>query len=313
LERLREEGGPIRLRNPHLDLPESSPLLLSMENIYVFPLKARGELIGSLTLTRDSPLELGEEEVELLAAVCNQAALAIENSRLYEDLSREHEVGRELLRRSVTAQEDERSRLAKELHDGVIQALVSALYRLQFAMAGARDLPEEVRASLEEARETLDASIDEMRRLIEGLRPPLLDDLGLARAVERYAVSMGETAGLRLELRLQEVDGLLPEAEMSIYRTAQESINNVFKHSRCRSCEVVMGTSEDALELTITDDGVGFDLDETASRTEGSFGLASMRERAESLGGRLEVDTAPGRGTRVTLTVPLERIRREEG
>jgi signal transduction histidine kinase len=312
LERLKEECGSINLRSPHLEHPEPAKKVATLNNIYVFPLMVRSRLIGILAFTRESVHEYGKEEEDLLTAVCNQAALAIENSRLYEDLRREHEVGRELLRRSTTAQEDERSRLAKELHDGVIQALVSALYRLQFAMAGVRDLPEEVRASLEEARETLDASIDEMRRLIEGLRPPLLDDLGLARAIERYAVSMGDTAGLCLELRLQEADGLLPEAEISIYRIAQECINNVFKHSGCSRCEVSLEMSEDVLELVIKDDGVGFDLDETASRIEGSFGLAGMRERAESMGGTLEIDSACGRGSRISLVVPLERIRRKQ-
>jgi len=310
LERLRKGEGRIRLRNPRLVLPEPSPLISSLENIYVFPLKARGELIGALVLTRGSPLELDREEEELLEAVCTQAAMAIENSRLYEDLRRQHEVHRELLHRSVTAQERERARLARELHDGIIQGLVSSLYRLQIAMAEPGGLSPGALEALQEARRTLDASIEEMRRLIEGLRPHLLDEMGLARALERYVLSLVKPEGMELELRLEaDLPALLPEAESGIYRIAQEGINNMLRHSSCRRGEVGLSLREGSLELVIRDDGVGFDPDEVASGAAGALGLAGMRERAEYLGGELKVESSPGRGATVRLSVPLERIR----
>ena len=204
LDQLAREKEYIQLQNPPLALPEPSPLLSSFQSIYIFPLVAKGDLIGALTLTRDAPLFLNHGEVDLLNAICNQAAMAIENSRLYEDVRRDEETHRALLHRAITAQESERKRLAAEIHDGIIQNLVGALYRQQYAMARLEDAPVEILEPLAEVREIIDGSIAEMRQLIGGLRPPLLDDLGLVKAVERYASSLEEVSGFDLELELEE-------------------------------------------------------------------------------------------------------------
>ncbi len=309
LDRLRGGERRIRLRNPRPALAEPSDLISSLENIHIFPLKVRGELIGALVLTRNSPLELDEEEVDLLEAVCTQAAMAIENSRLFEDLRRQHLAHRELLHRAVTAQERERARLARELHDGVIQGLVGSLYRLQFAMGDPEGLSQKAREALEEARGVLDASIEEIRRLVEGLRPQLLDELGLARALQRYALSLAKPEGMEVELRLDAgLPPLLPEAESGIYRIAQEGINNMFKHSGCRRGEVSLSLEGGRLMLSVRDDGAGFDPDEVMAEPGGALGLAGMRERAEYMGGELRVESSPGKGTSITLGVPLEKI-----
>ncbi len=312
IDRLKKEKGYVKMENPRLVFKEPSPLLSSLESIYIFPLVAKQELIGALTLTKDALLVFGQEEVDLLYAICNQAAMAIENSRLYEDARRDEEIHRELLHRAMTAQESERRRLAAELHDGIIQNLVSALYRQQYATASLKDAPAEVLQSLAEVREIIDSSITEMRRLISGLRPPLLDDLGLVKAVERYAFSIDEVADFDLTLELEDdLPALPPEVENSIYRIVQEGLNNMARHSRCRRGQVRMWVDDGWLKLSIRDDGKGFDP-EPLTQPAGSFGLLGIKERADFLKGDLKIETAPGRGTRIYLSMPLEAIRREE-
>ncbi len=311
IDELRSAGRCVRLENSPAELPKPSSLLDSLESVYVFPLKVKEQLIGALTLARDGPLLLGQGEVDLLYAICNQAATAIENSRLYEDARRNEEVQRELLHRAISAQEVERRRLAAELHDGIIQELVGALYSQQCALARLEDSPGESRRCLEEARGVIDDSITEMRRLIGGLRPPLLDDLGLAKAMERYAVSASEAAGFDLYLDLEEDLPLFDsEAESAIYRIFQECLNNMAKHSRCRRGCVSMRKAREWLVLTIKDDGRGFDSGGT-SRPEGSYGLLGMRERVEYLKGELSIDSEPGRGTSIRVRLPLRSIRRD--
>jgi signal transduction histidine kinase len=312
IDKLKKEGGFVKMENPHLVFKEPSPLLSSLESIYIFPLMAKEELIGALTLTKDAPLIFGQEEVDLLYAICNQAAMAIENSRLYEEARRDEEIHRELLHRAITAQESERRRLAAELHDGIIQNLVSALYRQQYAAARLKDAPAEVLQSLAEVREIIDSSISEMRRLIGGLRPPLLDDLGLVKAMERYAFSIDEVADFDLTLELEDdLPALPPEVENSIYRIVQEGLNNMVKHSRCRRGRVRMWVDDDRLKLSIRDDGRGFDP-EVSMQPAGSFGLLGIQERADFLKGDLKIETAPGRGTRIYLSMPLETTRKED-
>ncbi len=299
----------VKIDNLRPGLTESDSLLNSLKSIYIFPLVAKGQLIGALALTRDSPLLLGQGEEDLLYAICNQAAMAIDNSRLYEDKRRDGEVQRELLHRVITTQEVERRRLAGELHDGIIQGLVGALYRQQYALARMENSPDEARRSLEEAREVIDGSITDMRHVISGLRPPLLDDMGLVKAVERYAISTSEASGFDLILDLESsIPPLDPEAESGIYRIFQECLNNMAKHSGCRRGWVSLQVSRDRLVLEIRDDGRGFDIT-GAVRQEGSYGLLGIRERVEYLRGNLVIDSEQGRGTSVRVNLPLSEVR----
>ncbi|MEW6555558.1 MAG: response regulator [Actinomycetota bacterium] len=312
IDELRSTGRCVKTVNPHLDLREPSSLLNYLKSIYIFPLVAKKQLIGALTLTRDDLLQLGQGEEDLLYAICNQAAMAIENSRLYEDIRREEEAQRDLLHRVITAQEVERRRLAAELHDGIIQGLVGALYSQQYALARMEDFPAEARRSLEEAREVINTSITEMRHLINGLRPPLLGDMGLVKAMERYAISTSEASGFELFLELENsIPPLDPEAESGIYRIFQECLNNMAKHSDCRRGWVVMRVAHDLLVLEIRDDGRGFDTTD-AVRPEGSYGLLGIKERVEYLKGDLIIASEPGQGTSVRVELPLREIRGDE-
>lgn len=209
-----------------------------------------------------------------------------------------------LYRRLLSAQEDERGRLARELHDGVGQALVSLAVGLT-SMADAPiddDLRDRVRRLNGVAAETL----EEIRLLAQGLRPTVLDDIGLTAALKRLAESYTRTHGTVAELLLPESrPGRLPrEVESAVYRITQEALTNVAKHARARTVDVVMEVTDRGVRLMVSDDGVGF-VGEVSPRTQSGLGLTGMRERAAMLGGTLRTESVPGKGTTIDVVIPL--------
>ena len=292
----------------------SGNVLGLLRSLYLLPLRAKGKFTGIIALGTNGISQFGDEERDLLTAIGNEAAMAIENTRLYDNLRYDEEIHRELLQRVITAQEDERRRVAIELHDGIVQNIVSALFRLQLCSARLGDVPEEIRTALEESQEIVNESVTEIRRIITGLRPTMLDDLGLVVALERYIQSlrMEKQLSIKIEVRGEETPALTPEAETTIFRIAQEGLNNIIKHSQCNNAALSIGLEDGQLMLVIEDDGVGFDLIDLQRRTTHSFGLVGMRERAQTLGGTLEVDSSPGEGARITARFPLASVRKEE-
>jgi len=287
--------------------------LSRLASMYILPMRAKGKFTGVIYLGKKDNMKLGEEELELLSAIGNEAAMAIENTRLYDDLRYDEEVHKQLLQRVITAQEDERRRMAIELHDGVVQNIVSALFRLQLCSARLENAPDEVHEALQEAQDMVNKSIEEMRRIITGLRPTLLDDLGLVMALRKYIRILQEKAPypFKIELVEQGTPALTPEAETALFRIAQEGLNNILKHSRCSNASLSLGIWNGELLLKIEDDGVGFEPRGIQHRDTHSYGLVGMRERAESLGGSLEITTATGEGTRITAHFPLSVVQEE--
>lgn len=308
-----ETSGPFRVGVGDLAPCGDVGMLGELEAVFLLPLKVKGRTTGAVLLGSREDISFSEEEKELLVAIGNQAAMAIENARLYEDLRYDEEVQRQLLQKVITAQEDERRRVAVELHDGVIQNLVSALYRLRLCAVRMGDADSEAALALREAEEIMDGSIAEMRRIVVGLRPSVLDDLGLAVALEKHVAQLQEKVDFRILLQMAE-EGLPPltlEAETALFRIAQEALNNAVKHSRCGKAKVALRVEGDSLLMEVADDGVGFELTGTQRRFTGGFGLVGMRERAESLGGSLEIRSGRGKGTSVITRLPLHGITRE--
>lgn len=205
-------------------------------------------------------------------------------------------LGRSVLR----VQEDERRRLARELHDGIGQNLTALKHRL----AQLRDAPT-VDAPL---REGLDAAIDlcahtleDTRQLSRLLRPTILDDLGLEPALRSLGRSVGESAGIAVAIEVEPLPALDGEYETLLFRVAQEALNNIAKHAQARSVLLRVVERDGRLQLQVVDDGVGFD---PAARAGGS-GLSGMRERLRLFQGTLDVHSSPGSGTRLRAVVPL--------
>ena len=202
-------------------------------------------------------------------------------------------------RAALTAQERERTRIARELHDEVGQALTAVMLQLERAARQA-DVP--VRVDVDEAREGVRAGLEEVREIARRLRPETLDDLGLGSALAALTNDVSRRTGVRVERRLAvDAHQLQPEEELVVYRVAQEALTNVARHSGARRAWVTLAPDADGrLVLTVRDDGHGFDLD---THTNGS-GLRGMRERAVLIGASLDVESVRGHGTTVRLRLP---------
>jgi PAS domain S-box-containing protein len=214
---------------------------------------------------------------------------------------------RRLLDRLLSVHEEERTRISRELHDGAGQALVALLVGLR-RIEGARTL-KEVRLAALRQRALLTQTIDELGRLARGLRPPVLDDLGLEAALRRYADDQSRLLGLRVTVEAALGRRRLPrEVEVAFYRLVQEAVANTVRHARAREVRVTLARSRGTARLTVVDDGIGFEVGR-ALNSRVSFGLHGMVERAQLIGGRAELSSEPGQGATLSVVVPLPRVR----
>lgn len=224
---------------------------------------------------------------------------------LLDALADDRERLRALALQAVRAQDDERSRIARELHDSTAQTIAALGWQLAAAARDADDAG--LRERLEGLREQAVALLEEVRVLSHTIHPRVLDDLGLVPALEWLARQTREHAGLDVDVadRLDHEDDAMSDVtSATLYRVAQESLRNAERHAAAQTVHVELRPVGDDVVLEIADDGRGFDLAEAERRRPG-MGLFSMRERVGLVGGTLEIDTAPGRGTRVVARVPL--------
>ena len=219
-------------------------------------------------------------------------------------LVRGEEERKHLLRRVLSAQEDERGRIARELHDGVGQALVS----LAVGLTGIDSLPdlEAARDRLARLQQVAAESLAEIRHLSHGLRPVVLDDMGLAAALARLTSVFSRVHGIRAELITPDgtTERLPKEIESALYRIAQEGLTNVAKHARARTVDVVLEVGDGFVRLSVADDGDGFHPSDRLGLLAG-IGLSGMKERASLLGGSFHVASTPGDGTTLEVQIPI--------
>jgi two-component system sensor histidine kinase UhpB len=244
------------------------------------------------TMRRHDPLSpgaraavSGDPDVVGLAQTFNDMLDRLESER------------RESARRALLAQEAERRRIARELHDEVGGTLTGVMLQIE-GLAGT--IPEELRGQLEELRETARHGTEEVRRIARRLRPDALDELGLQSALAALAGAFERQARIPVVRRLEQVASATPEEELVIYRVAQEAMTNIARHAGASWARLELRVSQDAIVLTVADDGRGLRAGESAS----SHGIRGMRERAMLVGGTLEIDSRPERGTAITLTIP---------
>ena len=269
------------------------------------PMEAEpGGLVGVLNVHTISRRDFTARDIELLLVIGRLIAGALHQARLHRQMSAREQAHENFAEQVIAAQESERRRLAGDIHDGISQRLVGLTYRLD---AAARAVDDGAQASaaeqLEKARDLVDLTLAEARSAISGLRPPVLDDLGLAGGLASLAASTPE---VDLDLYLDEIR--LPEhIEVALYRIAQECVQNVVKHSRALLATVTFTVRDGVAWLEVADKGVGFETPTLpVAASAAGYGMLSMAERAELVGGGLTVRSAPGAGTTVTVTVPLE-------
>jgi two-component system, NarL family, sensor kinase len=262
-----------------------------------------GGLVGVLNVHTVERREFTERDVELLLVIGRLIAGAMHQARLHRQLVARERAHENFVEQVIEAQEIERRRLAGDIHDGISQRLVTLSYRLDAASRAVRDNAGMAAEQLGMARELVDLTLQEARAAISGLRPPVLDDLGLAGGLASLARSIPQ-----VEIGVDLADRRLPDhIEIAIYRIAQECLQNVVKHARATNASLTFSVSDDVARLEIVDNGVGFDTFEhpLGGDEMGGYGLLSMAERAEIVGGRLNIRSRPGAGTAVTATIPL--------
>jgi two-component system, NarL family, sensor kinase len=266
-----------------------------------------GGLVGELTVHTVDRREFTAKDVELLVVIGRLIAGALHQARLHRQLVAKERAHENFVEQVIEAQEIERRRLAGDIHDGISQRLITLSYRLDAAARAVGNDPDEASVQLDAARELVELTLQEARAAIGGLRPPVLDDLGLAGGLASLARSIPQ---IHLDVELAETR--LPEhIELALYRIAQECLQNVVKHANASVARLVFAADDDTARLEIVDDGMGFNTLEHplgGDETRG-YGLLSMSERAELVGGRLNIRSRLGSGTSVTATIPLSPTR----
>jgi signal transduction histidine kinase len=256
----------------------------------------QGELLGALTVTKRSGESLTPVEEKLLLDLASQAGLVLKNVGLTDELLRRLEDLRASRQRLVAAQDDERRRLERNLHDGAQQNLVALKVKLGLAEMFAEKDPARAKQTLAELKVDTDEALETLRDLARGIYPPLLADKGLVAALE----SQARKATLPVEVDADGVGRYPQEVEAAVYFCCLEALQNVQKYAEATHAVLKLDGLDGGLTFAVTDDGQGFD----GASIERGAGLTNMTDRIDALGGRLEVSSTPGRGTRIRGSVP---------
>jgi signal transduction histidine kinase len=301
--RIFESGEPDNLQ----DLTRSSGVLnLELSEkaraLWGVPLKINDKVIGVLVIGFAQPYPWLPTELELFRAIADRSALAIDRARMTDAL-REREIQiAELSGHLLKAQEEERKRISRELHDETGQALM--VIRLYLEMLDGVVKTRIGKAKIGELLEVVDRTIEGIRRIIGRLSPLVLQELGLVPAIRKEAKDLARTANVQSHVEISDEFGRLdPVIETAIYRVVQESLHNVAKHAQAQNVDIQMDIEGETLKLVIEDDGVG--VRTVSNPLRPSFGMAGMQERIATLGGQMKVVFRKGEGTKISVSVPV--------
>jgi signal transduction histidine kinase len=308
VQRVADEGQPVLTSDAQSDerfRTRQSIRVLGLRSILCVPLRTKEQVTGVVYVDNRMEAEIFlPADLELLTSIASSAAIAIENARLHQERVA---MMRQQLARVTAAQEEERGRIARELHDGIGPALASMSLRLRAlleVLEGADQAATAAAAAeIEELAGLASDQVRDIRRLIYDLRPAALDELGLVPALRDYLLRQQRERGLQIGLRAEEGKRLPSPIETALFRFVQEAVNNAAKHASAEAVQVSLAREGGGVRLRVADDGVGFDPQ--APRSSRHVGLWSMRERVEQLGGAFELHSAPGQGTTLMAWVPL--------
>ncbi len=280
--------------------------MLDMVSILGVPMILHGKAIGFISL-----YELGqrhffsEEDIRIMEGIAAFAAIAIDNARLYQESRDQRERRADLMLRLAQTQEEERSRISRELHDSMAQTLLEIVYRAE-SILGRDDVDERVEAGLRGILSSSRSSLTELRRIITDLRPSSVEVLGLPQALQNLLERFAVTYHIKVEAEIDLDPGLRLGSfyENSLYRMVREMLSYIARDAGASRVDFILRKEESSLYLWVSDDGPGVDLSSPAS--DGlRQGLVVMREKAETMGGALEISIEPGKGGTLSLRVPL--------
>ncbi|GAP12324.1 signal transduction histidine kinase [Longilinea arvoryzae] len=306
LARVLQEGAAVRIANPSAD-PELAKILAlqGMTSAVVLPLMRGMNAYGVLLYAHPQADFFTTERLELLDMISTQSVIAIQNARLYDAVRVEKE-------RIVESQEEARKKLARDLHDGPTQSVASIAMRLSVARRMLQVKPDQVNEELERIEELARRTTQEIRHMLFTMRPLVLESDGLAAALQAMADKMRDTYQQNIEIQTDPavIDRLDNSRQTAIFYLSEEAVNNARKHAKASRILVRVNSLRNDPEvalLEIADNGVGFDPKAVGTNYErrGSLGMVNLRERTELVEGLLNIDSAPGCGTRVQVFIPL--------
>ncbi|HEY40288.1 MAG TPA: response regulator [Dehalococcoidia bacterium] len=284
--------------------------------LYV-PMAARGEAIGVMVLgSTESGVTCRQSDIEFLRTLCGQGAIAIDNARLIENLQHKQAEVERLLKKVVNTAENERLRLSLDLHDGPIQTIVASQLELKTcSLYVSRNKLDEAEAKMESTMKALGESVRDLRRIVRDLNPPSVSKEGLIAGIEEYVASVEQNDGIKCHFEVTDPEGVLDTSmERGIYYVIREALTNVRKHSGASEVRVSISAGAGKLVISIVDNGRGFDTSAVSSEfTEGHIGIRSMKERTRIMNGTINIESRPGKGTTVILTVPTGKVEGEAG
>jgi len=304
--RIAETGEPEILPNLAHSSGVLNPFLRDKaQSLWGVPLKLNGRVTGVLTIGFEKPYTWLPTELELFRAIADRSALAIERAAITDALREREARIVELSGHLLKAQEEERKRISRELHDETGQALM--VIRLYLGMLDGEVRTRAAKGRIQELLGVVDRTIEGIRRIIGRLSPLVLQELGLIAAIRKEAKDLARNAGVMTRVAIgDDVGRLAPEVETAIYRVVQESLHNVAKHAQAHNVNIQMSRSKGQLRLQIEDDGVGLSATQQGpGPRRATFGMAGMRERISTLGGTMRASSKKGHGTTILVTVPV--------
>ena len=271
----------------------------------------KGEPMGQLSEVTLVKKDKSEASVQLSTSPVFSSGRVEAFQHIARDVTEEKRMRENLrfyLQQVTRAQEEERKRIARELHDDTIQALVVLSRQLDDLASSGKGLSKDKRLLLQNLRQQTNSIMEGMRRLSQDLRPATLDRLGLLSALEWLASDVGAHSGINVEVKTDGAERrVAPEAELVLFRIVQEALRNVWRHSEATSAQITVEFQDNRTRMTVKDNGKGFQLQSSMGELtrDGKLGLAGMQERARLLGGSLKVESEPGKGTTVTIEAPI--------
>ncbi len=287
--------------------------LINAEGLRAFasiPLRSQDKVSGVLNVASREAHKFSSEDIQLLNSIAAQIAIAIENAKLHQEVQRKEEIRGELLENMFTIQEEERRRLARELHDETSQVMASLNADLEVVAGMLPASADQAKSVLRKAQELSVNILDELHKLIYELRPTLLDDLGLVAAIRWLADNNLESAGIKVDFKTTGlVRRLDTRLETTLFRVIQEAFYNIAKHAEAISTEARLGFKKSAIKVRISDNGKGFDVIEAMSSKDRprGLGLLGMKERVELVKGTFSIHSSPGSGTEINIEIPLSQ------
>jgi signal transduction histidine kinase len=278
-----------------------------IQSLLTVPLRAKGEITGTLCVGNRRPRQFLPEDVELLKVIGVQIGIAMENTRLYHNEKQMKENLRHYIEAITRAQEEERKRISRELHDETVQQLVALSHQLEeFGDENTR-LNEADMTALTALQQRLKDAMRSIRLFSRDLRPPMIDDLGLLPAVEWLAGQLNTANAMNIEMNTAGIERrLAPDTELALFRIVQEALNNARRHARASQLTVKLEFGVDSIDVQVKDNGQGFKVPDSMGEMSktGKLGLAGMAERAHLIGAELKIQSSPAAGTSISVHLP---------